>query len=703
MQLALMALHYGAQVAPDRLLAIAETDTIGSILRLMGELGLKGKMLRNRVWGHLAALGSSFPAMAEQKDGRWLIVTYVGPMPDGRSGITVLYPEAERSEPIMIPREQFEECWSGKLVVCRRVYRLTDETQPFGMRWFMPEIIRHGRFIVDVAIATTISSLLNFALPLFLNIVVDKVIPNQSYQSLYALVIAYIAIITLDGFLSYVRQYMTILSANKIDARLVSRSFAHLLSLPMQFFERSSAGILIMQMHQPEVIRGFLTGRLFYTMLDIYSLPILLVVLALYSLKLTVVVLVFTAAIASVSVLMVPISRRQLERLSEADGMRQAYLVETIHCIRAIKSLALEPLRKKAWDSKIGNSVFRRGNVGFTSALTGVMTDLLQKLMQIAILGFGATDVFDGALSIGGLVAFNMLSGRVTGPLVQLSTLFSEYQQIAIAVQMLAQVMNRPPERTASQRGGRPPITGQLEFDQVTFYYEGTVQPALNSVSFSVGEGQTIGLVGRSGSGKTTITRMIQGISLPQGGAIRLNGNDIGTIDLPHLRRNVGIVLQDNILFRGTIADNIAAGRPEATLDEVMEVARMAGADEFIDRLPRSYETMVEERGTNFSGGQRQRVAIARALLAEPRLLIFDEATSALDPDSEAIIQQNLADISRGRTMLIVSHRLSSLAGADAILVLERGVVVDFAPHSILVERCDIYRHLWQQQNRHIR
>lgn len=425
-----------------------------------------------------------------------------------------------------------------------------------------------------MAVATTVSSLLNFALPLCINIVVDKVIPNQSYPSLYAIVFAYIAIMTLDSFLSYFRQYMTIMSSNKIDARLVSKSFAHLLSLPMQFFEKSSSGILIAQMHQPEVIRAFLTGRLFYTMLDIYSLPLLLIVLALCSLKLTIVVLLFTAAIASVSVFMVPIFRRKIELLSEVDGIRQTYLVETILCIRAIKSLALEPMRKKAWDSKVANSEFQRGNVGFASALIGVITDLLQKLMQIAILGFGATDVFDGALSIGGLVAFNMLSGRVTGPLVQLSTLFSEYQQIALAVQMLAQVMNRPPERTANQRGGCPPITGQLEFDQVTFYYEGTVQPALNNISFSVGEGQTIGLVGRSGSGKSTITRMIQGISLPQSGTIRLDGNDIGTIDLPHLRRNVGIVLQDNILFRGTIADNIAAGRPEATLDEVMEVAR---------------------------------------------------------------------------------------------------------------------------------
>ena len=699
----LVALHYGVQIAPDKLLGIDEADTISSVLRLMREVGLRGRKLRNRRWDHLVTLGGSLPAMAEQKSGKWVIVTYAGLMADGKNGVAVLSPESEQSGVAMIPREQFEEMWSGKLIICHRFYHITDKSQPFGMRWFMPEIISHGRFIFDVAIASMFSSVLNFALPLFLNIVCDKIIPNQSYQSLYMIIMVYLVVIVLDGFFSYVRQYMTIISSNKIDAKLLSRSFNHLLSLPMQFFESSSSGILTMQMHQTEVIRGFLTGRLFLTMLDVYSLPILLTALGFYSIRLTFVVLMFTAAIAAVSVLMVPIFRRQLDRLSEADGIRQAYLVETIHNIRAVKSLALEPSRKNSWDSKVGSSVRRRSSVGLTCALVAVATDLLQKLMQIAILGFGASDVFDGTLSIGGLVAFYLLSGRVTGPLVQLATLFNEYQQIVIAVRMLGQVMNRPPERDPNQQSARPYITGQLEFKQVTFRYDGTTSPALNAVSFKIEEGQTIGVVGRSGSGKTTVTRMIQGISLPQEGTILLNGNDIRNIDLSHLRRNVGIVLQDNILFRGTILDNIAAGRPESTLNEVMEVARMAGANEFIDRLSRSYETLVEEGGTNFSGGQRQRIAIARALLAQPQLLIFDEATSALDPESEAVIQQNLADIARGRTMLIVSHRLSSLVTADSILVLERGLVVDFAPHPVLIERCDIYRHLWQQQNRHIR
>jgi len=330
------------------------------------------------------------------------------------------------------------------------------------------------------------------------------------------------------------------------------------------------------------------------------------------------------------------------------------------------------------------------------------LTTSLEKLMQVSVLGLGATDVFNGTLSLGSLVAFTMLSGRVTGPLVQIVGLINEYQDTALSVRMLGTVMDHPPERDPNQHGLRPQISGQVEFDRVIFRYPTGAQPALDRVSFKIEPGQIIGVVGRSGSGKTTITRLIQNIHTAQEGLVRFDGVDIRHIDLQHLRRSMGVVLQDSFLFRGTIRDNIAAAKPDASLAEVMHAANLAGAAEFIDRLPHSYETPVEESATNFSGGQRQRISIARALLLRPRLLIFDEATSALDPESESIIQANLSEIGRDRTMIVVSHRLSSLVQAHAILVLEQGKVLDFAPHATLLERCEIYRHLWLQQNRHL-
>jgi ATP-binding cassette subfamily B protein len=491
-------------------------------------------------------------------------------------------------------------------------------------------------------------------------------------------------------------------AGNKIDARLAERSFQHLMRLPLDFFETNQTGILVRNMQQSEGVRGFLTGALFQTLLDLLGMPMLLIGLTVFSGTLTALVLCFAGAIAAVIGLLLPIYRKQLEKLYFAESQRQAVLVETIHGIRAVKSLGLEKLRKAAWDSKVAQALRGRFTTGQFGIISTVAVTALQNVMQLTILAVGSLLIFDNKLTLGTLIAFNMLSGRVTGPLVQIVNLLNEYQQIALSVKMLRTVMDHEPERPLSQTGVRPTITGKMELNEVTFSYGGSANPALNKVSFSVEEGQMIGVVGRSGSGKTTITRLLQGIQSPQQGLIKLNGADIRNIDLEHLRRSIGVVLQDNILFRGTIRDNIAAARPDAPLEEVIEAARLAGADEFIERLPMSYETSVEESATNFSGGQRQRLAIARALLPQPRFLIFDEATSALDPESEAIVQQSLLSISKNRTTLIVSHRLSSLVTADKILVLERGSVLDYAPHPVLLERCDVYRQLWDTQTRHM-
>ena len=698
----LVALHHGIQLRPEVLASADESDSLTSVLRLMREASLSGKVLKNRVWDDLAALGSAYPVMAEQKRGNWMIVASTLTVADGRVMAAVLDPLTEATGVSLIPQEQFIENWTGRLVLAKRKYKITDEKQPFGFMWFMPEILRNGRYFRDIGIAAIMSSLIGFAPPLFFQIIIDKVIPHHSYQTLTAIVVAFFVTLFFDSIFSFTRQYLMLFATNKIDARLASRTFAHVLRLPLAFFETTTAGVLMRHIQQTETVRGFLTGRLFQTLLDLATMPVLLVGLCMYSGILTGVVLAFGAAIALIIGGLVPTFRRYLSALYQAEGQRQSDLVETIHGMRAVKSLALEQFRISSWDQKVANSIRKRAAVGYFSTGAVVITQAIQNSMQMAILGIGAMMVFDGTLSMGALVAFNMLAGRVTGPLVAIVGLINEYQQVAVSVKMLGKVMDHPPERDPNQQGIRPVITGAMDFDEVTFKYDGASAPALDRISFKVQEGQVIGVVGRSGSGKTTITRLIQGIHSAQSGLIRLNGTDVRHMDLTHLRRSIGVVLQDNILFRGTIRDNIAAGKPDATLDEVMECARLAGADEFIDRLPLSYETLVEESAANFSGGQKQRIAIARALMLRPRLLLFDEATSALDPDSEAIIQRNLAEIARGRTMVIISHRLSSLAHADAILIMERGKAIDFGPHVELLERCEIYRHLWTQQTGHI-
>ncbi len=697
----LLGKHHRVEVTPDIIAKVDVAEPVTSVMGLMREVGLVGKLLRERSWNDLAAMSGVYPALAERKSGDWIVVVSVRSFPDGRGLVGVLDPRQEAAGGAWMEREEFEQEWSGRLLLCRRKkFRPTDESQPFGFLWFMPEILRNGRYFRDIAIAAVMSTFLGVGTPLLFNILIDKVVPHQSYQTLFAVVLAFMMATLFDSVFTYVRQYLMLFAGNKIDARLASRTFDHMLGLPMQFFESTSAGVLLRNIQQTEAVRGFITGRLFQTLLDVFAFPVYLVTLVLYSGTLTLVVLAITGLIAAIIGVMIPIFRKQLEELYMAEGARQADLVETIVGMRAVKSLALEPARRVSWDEKVAQSVRRRGTVGHTSIIAVVVTNGLSSILQLAILGIGAVMVFDGNMSLGALVAFNMLAGRVIGPLLQIVSLVNDYQQTAVSVKMLGTVMDHPPERDPNQKGIRPPVTGELEFSGVSFRYEGSVTPALNHVSFRVEEGQMIGVVGRSGSGKTTLTRLIQGIHTAQEGLIQLNGTDIRHMDLGHLRRSIGVVLQDNILFRGTIRDNIAAAKPDATLEEVMEVARLAGADEFIDRLPRSYETLVEESASNFSGGQRQRIAIARALLLRPRVLLFDEATSALDPESEAIVQQNLGEIARGRTMIVVSHRLSSLANADRILVLDKGAVADYAPHETLLERCDIYRHLWDQQTR---
>jgi ATP-binding cassette, subfamily B, bacterial HlyB/CyaB len=694
-----VSLQRGVLLKPENFTGFSETDTVGSVLRVMRETGLRGKVLRGCKWNRLAALNYAYPLIALQKGGNWVIVVNTVDGPEGRA-VTVLDPQTERDGTSLVPYSEFEKLWTGSLIVCKRAQSFGQDSRSFGLRWFIPEILRYHSHLRDVAIAATMSSIIAFGTPLMFQILIDKVITHRSYQTLFAVMLIFGVLTIFDGLFNYTRQYLMIFVTSKIDARLAARTFQHLLSLPLFFFESTTAGVLTRHLQQTETIRHFLTGRLFQCMLDAMAFPILLVLLILYSAKLTLVALLFSGAIALVIGVMLPVFRHHLEQLYQAEGSRQAQLVESLHGMRTLKSLALEPQRMRSWNDAVALGVRRRATVGQMSAVANVITQGLDKAMQMTILGLGAVDVFDGTLSIGALIAFNMFCGRVTGPLIQIVGLIREYQESALAVKMLGHVMRHPPERDPNQPGMLPQITGNVEFDSVTYRYNSASQPALDRISFTVKEGQVIGVVGRSGSGKTTLTRLIQGVQTAQEGVIRLDNVDIRHIDLRHLRQSTGVVLQENFLFRGTLRDNIAAARPDATLEEIVTAARMAGADEFIDRLPQSYQTMVEENGANFSGGQRQRIAIARTLLTQPRLLIFDEATSALDPESEAIIQNHLNDIARGRTLIIVSHRLTSLTTTDAILVLDHGQVADFAPHQVLLERCEIYSRLWQQQTR---
>jgi ATP-binding cassette subfamily B protein len=398
----------------------------------------------------------------------------------------------------------------------------------------------------------------------------------------------------------------------------------------------------------------------------------------------------------------VPTFQRRLKDLYQAEGERQSMMVETIHGMRTVKALAIEPAQRRLWDQRSARSINMHFRVGSLAITGNAITDFLGKLLPVVIIVLGAQEVFDQTMSVGALIGFQMLASRVSGPLISMVGLVNEYQETVISIKMMGEMMNHPSEGRATAGGLRPELVGEISFEDVTFRYPGSTNAALDGASFTIPAGKVVGIVGRSGSGKTTLTKLIQGLYSVQEGIVRFDRVDAREIELAHLRRQIGVVLQENFLFRGTVRDNISAARPEATFEEIVAAADAAGASEFIERMAQGYNTLLEENASNLSGGQKQRLSIARALLTKPRILILDEAASALDPESEAIFIKNLSRIAVGRTVVMISHRLSTLVNAHAILVMQQGRLMDSGTHTELLSRCDTYQHLWNQQTSHL-
>jgi ATP-binding cassette subfamily B protein len=694
--------HHGLAASMQGIAAkLGERPGVEEVALAAEDAGLKAKRVRLD-WASLVALADTFPAIAALKNGNFVVLAGVK-RGDAVEGVAVMDPLAKPANAIfVVPEAAFCESWSGELVLVKREYALTDESQPFGLRWFMPEIVRQKGLLRDVAIAALTLHVLALAVPIFFQLVIDKVVVHRGYSTLYVLSAGVMLALAFEAVFSFLRQYVMLYATNRIDIRLAQKTFGHLLRLPITFFDTGTAGVIVRHMQQAEKIRQFLTGRLFLTMLDASVLVIFLPVLFAYSAKLATLVLVFAALIGVVVLALIRPFRSRLKALYNAEGERQSLLVETIQGMRTVKSLALEGARAKDWENRSAQAVQMYFSVAKISATAHVAMSFLEKLMMVAIIAVGAYDVFDQTLTVGALIAFNMLSGRVVSPLVQIVGLVHEYQETGLSIRMLGEIMNRPAEGKSGAGGLQPPIRGRIEFDEVTFRYAPQAPPAINRLSFAIPPGKVVGVVGRSGSGKTTLTRLIQGLYPVQEGVIRIDGVDSREIDLGHLRRNIGVVLQENFLFRGSVRQNIALTKPGASFEEIVAAARLAGADEFIERLVQGYDTLLEENGANLSGGQKQRLAIARAVLPQPRILILDEAASALDPESEAIFLKNLAQLVKGRTVIIVSHRLSTLTTADAIAVMHRGLIVDAGPHPALLKRCKIYQQLWEQQTSHL-
>jgi subfamily B ATP-binding cassette protein HlyB/CyaB len=663
--------------------------------------GLWSRAVRLR-WRHLLRFHDSGPIVLLLSDGSAALLTGADPQ---RNVVFIRDPRApDGAASVAVDELRVARAWAGDAVMVRANRGQASTDAPFNLHWLADIVLQERRALRDIGIASLTISVLTIFPPLIVMSVVNRVLEFHSVSTL-VLLSAMVAVITLyETLLSYARRLTVAVVGARLDAKLNLHIFNRLLRLPLDYFERHPAGETMYRTLQINRVREFLTGKLLATFLDLITLCILLPFLFYLNAPLAWIVVACAAAILLIILAFLRPMRSMFAQVTNAETWKSAALGETIFGIKTVKALALEPQRRAVWDERIAEAGRWRLAFARLSNWPQTLVYPIERLMVLGTIMIGAYLALNDPTGFmaGGLFAFMMLSQRVAAPLISLARLIEDFEEVGAAIGEAGSVLNRPLEDHAASSGLRPRFAGAITFEDVTFTYPRTTTPALERVSFAVPAGTMLGIVGRSGSGKSTITRLLQGINRDFLGFVKIDGSDLREINLRHLRQSFGVVLQDNFLFRGSIRDNICAGRPGLTLTDAVLAARLAGAEEFIERLPNGYETYIEEGSPNLSGGQKQRLAIARALIHDPRILILDEATSALDPESEAVVNANLLRIARGRTMVIVSHRLSSLTECDQILVLERGRTVDIGPHHALLERCELYRQLWSQQNRHM-
>ncbi len=676
--LVLLARLHDIAADPERLrrthFAADRPDT--GLLRALRALGLKAALIES-TWERLAQ--TPLPALVENRDGEWLLVARADTH-------RVLIKEGASAAPRVLPRLAFESQWTGRLVLCTRRCGGEDPNRPFGFAWFLPVIRRYRWLLGEVLAAAFCVQLLALATPLFFQVIVDKVLAHHALTTLDVLAAGLLAIALFEILLGILRGYLLNHTCARIDVELGSRVFAHLQRLPLAYHTNRRTGDTVSRVRELDGIRQFLTSSTLITLIDLAFVGLFLTLMWYYSPALTLVVTATLPCYALLSWLATPALRERLAERFERGADNHAFLVECVSGIETLKTMAVGPQLQRRWEEQLAALVRATFRATHLAALAGQVAGLVNKVGTVVIIWLGARLVIDGQLSVGQLIAFNMLALRVSGPTLRVVQLWQEFQQAGLSLKRLGDLMNMPGERGLDSHRLHPPrLRGELHLERLCFRYRPEGPDVLHDVDLRVAPGEVVGIVGRSGSGKSTLARLLLRLHTPSGGRIRLDGLDLSVVDPDWLRRRIGVVGQDAKLFDGTVRENIALADPGMPVDRVIEAARLAGAHDFIGELPEGYETPIGEHGVCLSGGQRQRIAIARALCTGPDLLILDEATSALDYESERMVRNNLAAICQGRTVVIIAHRLSALRGADRILVMEEGRIVEQGAHAELL------------------
>ena len=695
-------LHLDAQQMLRNSYLSTEDIGVGALMVCAERAGLRPRGLRPG-WEGLLRLARALPAIVHLHNGEFMILTRIEEE-SGEYRAVLQDPSCESEVWLSLDYRRFSAIWTGEVILIQRHLVVEEETQLFNLMMISMLILRERKMIGDIAISAIMMSLLALVPILFFRLTAERILPFHAVNTFVVVCLVTLVLVAFEVAFGTLRRHLLLRLTTRVDVKLSNDMFARVLALPVEYFERTPAGLTMHKMVQIGRVRTFLVGQLFGTVLDGGILLLFMPVMFFISPVLTAVVLIFAALTGAWLILMLPAYRRRSGAVEAAEAARGAFLSQSIQGIRTVKSLALEARQVQEWDAltaRIARLKFEEGNL--SNVIQMVITPL-ERLLVTGTYGVGvymALRSADAAL-VSTLFTFMLLSQRLAAPLIQASQLINQYDEARTAIAVVGSLVNQPPEEGRSGEGVRNPLQGHVEFSKVLFQYKGALRPALKEVSFEIPMGTTLGVMGRSGSGKTTVTRLIQRLHSDYNGLIKIDGVDVRQYDLSHLRSSLGIVLQENFLFSGTIRSNITIAKPDATFADMVHAARMAGAEEFIEKLPAGYETYVYEGSPNLSGGQRQRLAIARALITDPRILILDEATSALDAESEAIVNANIDQIARGRTVITISHRLASLVKADAILVMEQGEVNDIGKHHELLERNEIYANLWWTQNQHV-
>jgi ATP-binding cassette, subfamily B, bacterial HlyB/CyaB len=689
--LTLLLRFHQVAVNPDQISHQFSGAPIGvtEMLRCAKDLKLKARVT-SATWESLGKL--PLPVVAELSDNTFLIVGKAS-----AEDVLVQIPSAPR--PQIVKRAEFEGRWTGRVVVMARRASLADVARRFDITWFLQAMHKYRRLLAEVLFASFFLQLFGLVTPLFFQVVTDKVLTHRGFTTLDVLVFGLITVSIFESVLGALRTYVFAHTTNRIDVELGARLFRHLVALPISYFEARRAGDSVARVRELENIRNFLTSSALTLVIDVGFTFVFLAVMFYYSPLLSWIVVGSFPFYFGLSMAVTPVFRKRLETKFDRGAENQAFLVESVGAMQTLKAMAIEPQMQRRWEEQLAAYVGSSFDVLSLGNWTSQTVQFISKIVTALTLYFGARLVIAGDLTVGELIAFNMLAGRVAQPVLRLAQLWQDFHQARVSIARLGDILNTAPEPAFSAaRATLPSIRGDITFDHITFRYRVDGPTALQDISLQISAGQVVGIVGPSGSGKSTLTKLVQRLYVPESGRVLIDGIDLNVADVTWLRRQIGSVLQENVLFNRTIRDNIALADPGMTMERVIAAADLAGAHEFILELPGGYDTIVGERGASLSGGQRQRIAIARALVTNPRILIFDEATSALDYESEQIIQRNMRRISEGRTVLIIAHRLSAVRHADRIITIEKGRLVEDGTHDELIKKAGRYATLHQLQ-----